>query len=247
VLILSVAIPVLLLAGLIGRSDGLLAFWSRVWSRAILWLAGVRLTVRGAAHADGPPSFFVGNHLGALDIPVLFVALRGRVRFMAKDSLFKIPLFGWALSQYGFVRIDRAHPRKALRALQRMLQDLRRHPVSFAVFPEGTRSHDGNLLPFRRGTLKICRDSGLPIVPFSIKGTNSIYVRGRVCITPGPVCITFGAPISADEAGSMSAQELVDRVRSEVKHQLGHDGRDGAVGSTVNVAPSASLATEGVS
>ena len=243
-LILSVAIPILLLAGLFGRSDKLLAFWSLIWSRAILWLAGVHLTVSGTAYADGTPSFFVGNHLGAIDIPVLFVALRGHVRFMAKDSLFKIPLFGWALSQYGFVRIDRAHPRKALLALQRMLQDLRRNPVSFAVFPEGTRSHDGNLLPFRRGTLKICRDSGLPIVPFSIQGTNSIYVRGRVRITPGPVHITFGAPIPADQAASMSAQDLVDRVRGEVKRQLGQSCSDDA--DSIEPAPSPALATEGV-
>lgn len=244
VLVLAVCTPILLIAGAFGRSQRLFAFWALVWSRSILWLAGVRLTVSGVEPVTGTPCFFVGNHLGALDIPVLFVALRGHVRFMAKDSLFRIPLFGWTLSRYGFVRIDRARPRVAFRALQRMLQNLQSHPISFAVFPEGTRSADGKLLPFRRGALKICRDSGLPIVPFSIEGTNAVYVRGRVRITPGPVRITFGTPIPADEVASLSAQELLERVRGEVERQLGHR-TDGPADAAEPVRLRA-LATEGV-
>jgi 1-acyl-sn-glycerol-3-phosphate acyltransferase len=231
VLVLVFALPVLWVAGLFGRPQRLIAFLSRSWSRVILFLAGVRLSIEGIEHTRGEPRFFVGNHPGALDIPVLLVALRGHIRFMAKKGLFRIPVFGQVLRRYGFVPIDRAHPRAALRALEDMLDDLHRHPISFAVFPEGTRSPDGRLLPFRKGSLKICRDSGLSVVPFAIEGTNLVYTRGRVCITPGPVRITFVAPIPADVVAGMTTQELHDRVRAEIAGQLeqARDPSDNAI------------------
>lgn len=246
VLILAIALPVLLGASLFGQPRRLLAVLASFWSRTILWLAGVRLTIEGIEYTTGGPCFFVGNHPGALDIPVLLVVMRGHIRFMAKESLFKIPLFGRVLRRYGFVPIDRSHPRRALTALKRMLAELRRHPISFAVFPEGTRSPDGRLLPFRKGALRICRDSGLPVVPFAIEGTNRVYTRGRIRMTPGPVRVAFGPPIPADAVAQMNAAALHDRVRGEVARLLGASSEDDPAASpSVSSAKLGALAPEG--
>jgi len=216
------ASAMLIPVAVVHSSRRLFAFWSRLWSRVILTLAGVRLTVQGRDHiADGEPSFFVGNHPSALDIPILFTALDGNIRFMAKKSLFRIPLFGYVLKRYGFIPIDREHPRAALLACEGMVEQLKRDPISFAVFPEGTRSPDGRLLPFRKGALRICLQSGLRVVPFSIDGSHRVYNRLRFRATPGPVTLTFGEPIAVEDVAAMSARELHDRVRRAVACQLG--------------------------
>ena len=181
-----------LLIGLVYPSRRLVAFAAVVWSKVILSLAGVRLTVEGKERvSDRVPRFYMGNHQSALDIPILLLALDGHVRFMAKNTLFRIPVFGWVLLRYGYAPIDRSNPRVTLRTLDRMLERLRRDPVSLAAFPEGTRSPDGRLLPFRRGTMKIGQRSGLPVVPFSIDGSLAVYSRERFAAHPGPVKLIF--------------------------------------------------------
>src|SRR3990172_10016416 len=138
-----------LLVGMVYPSRRVIAFAAVVWSRVVLSLAGVRLTIVGKEMvADRVPRFYMGNHQSALDIPILLLALDGHVRFMAKDTLFRIPLFGWVLLRYGYAPIDRSSPRVTLRTLDRMLERLRRDPISIAVFPEGTRSPDARFFTF---------------------------------------------------------------------------------------------------
>jgi len=192
-----------------------------VWARAILLVSGARLTIDGAEHAPhGKACFFAGNHQSALDIPVLIAARRGCVRFMAKKSLFRIPVFGWAMWRSGHVPIDRSSARAAHKSLERMLVCLRRDPISFVVFPEGTRSIDGQLLPFRKGAMKICQRAELGIVPFTINGSLAVVKRGEFRVRPGPIGLRFAEPISAVEAGAMSPDELRDRVREAVERGL---------------------------
>jgi len=226
VLAMSLVVMVLgtfaLLAGLIYPSRRVIAFAAVVWSRVVLSLAGARLTVVGKEWvADGIPRFFMGNHQSALDIPILLLALDGNVRFMAKDTLFRIPVFGWILMRYGYAPIDRSSPRVTLRTIERMLERLRRNPISIAVFPEGTRSPDGNLLTFRRGTMKVGQRSGLPVVPFSIEGSLAVHSRERFAANPGPVRLIFGEPIPAEEVAAMSTPDLHDRVKGTIARQLG--------------------------
>jgi 1-acyl-sn-glycerol-3-phosphate acyltransferase len=211
-----------LLMGLVYPSRRVVAFAAVVWSRVILSLAGVRLTIEGKERvADRVPRFFMGNHQSALDIPILLLALDGYVRFMAKDTLFRIPVFGWVLLRYGYAPIDRSNPRVTLRTIEHMLERLRRDPISIAVFPEGTRSSDGRLLPFRRGTMKVGQRSGLPVVPFSIEGSLAVYSRDHFAANPGPVKLIFAAPIPVEEVAAMSTPELHDRVKATIARQLG--------------------------
>ena len=212
----------LLLIGLVYPARWLATRASYLWSQAVLTVAGVRLTVEGTEQLPrGTSCFFVGNHQSALDIPILVVALRGRVRFLAKDSLFRIPIFGWALLRYEHVPIYRSRPRATLRRLERMIDRIRRDPMSLAVFPEGTRSPDGRLLPFRMGAIKICQRVGLSMVPFSIDGSLAVHRRARFRIRPGPVRLVFSAPIEAGEVTAMTADELHDRARESIVRGLG--------------------------
>jgi 1-acyl-sn-glycerol-3-phosphate acyltransferase len=221
VILIVVGIP-LLLVGFLHPSRRLMAWAAAFWARVMLAICGVRLTIDGAeSFADRHPRFFLGNHQSALDVPILIAALKGDVRFMAKNTLFRYPLFGWILWRYGYAPVDRASPRTAMKSLDRMLLRIRRNPVSVAVFPEGTRTYDGELLPFRRGTMKICRRSKLPAVPFAIDGSYLVNPRDRLRAYPGTVRLSFGEPIPADEVAAMSAGELHDRVRGAVARMLG--------------------------
>ncbi len=203
--------------GLFDRSRRALAWGANAWGKLIMRASGCRLVIKGYEHVhDGEPKFFVGNHQSALDIPVMLVALGGRVSFLAKRSLFDIPVFGWVLRLNGYVPLNRKNARKDHARLVRMLEDLARHPISYCVFPEGTRSMDGQLLPFRRGALKICQRSGLAVVPFSINGSLAAHARGGFVVTPGEIQLTFAKPIPAEVVKSMDMQQLHDRVVDDV-------------------------------
>lgn len=221
VLVVLFGIPLLLLG--LFKPWNVAADWSAfLWSKAILFCAGVRLRVHGAEHVVATePRFYMGNHQSALDIPILIAALRGRVRFMAKDTLFQIPIFGWVIGRYGYAPIDRSNARRTLRSLEKLLTGLRREPISLAVFPEGTRSCDRSLLPFRRGTMKIAQRSGLSVVPFSIDGSIDVHHRDHFRARPGTVRLVFFPPIPAEQVASMSTTELRDKLVATIAGELG--------------------------
>ena len=212
-----------LIVGVVHPSRRLMDFCTRVWARSVLFCAGVRLTIKGWEQAaDSRPAFFIGNHQSDLDILIIMFALRGQVRFMAKDSLFRIPLFGWVIRRYRFVPIDRGNVRRTLQTLKQMIAAVHRNPISMTAFPEGTRSRDGRLLPFRRGTMKIVQQAGLPVVPFAIDGSIDVHRPGRMLrAAPGPVTLTFTAPIPADRVVAMTQDELQERVVNAVAGALG--------------------------
>jgi 1-acyl-sn-glycerol-3-phosphate acyltransferase len=239
-IVIFLGIPTLLI-GLVYPARPVVAACSLIWARTILICSGVRLTVEGKEHLfDGIPRFFMGNHQSALDVPILMAALNGDVRFLAKNTLFRIPIFGWVMFRYGYVPIHRGNARITLRMLEDMLQHLRRKPISFAVFPEGTRSRDGRLLVFRRGTMKIAQRSGLDVVPFSIDGSGAVHHRDHLFrASPGPVKLVFGEPIPAEQVAAMSATELHRHVVETVSRQLGH-----AVGLSLRAAESDATARD---
>lgn len=238
VLVILLGTPLFLL-GLIYPSPRAMALATSIWARGILLCSGVKLTMVGRERiGDGAARFFLGNHQSALDIPIVIAGLNGRVRFMAKDSLFAIPLFGWVIRRYGYMPVDRKSARKTYEALEATFQELRRRPASLAVFPEGTRSPDPRLRPFRRGSIKVAQRSGLAVVPFSIDGSIRVHHHARFEAHPGPVTLTFGEPIPAEEVAAMTQAALHDRVRGVIARQLGQveepcddDGQSGTLPS----------------
>jgi 1-acyl-sn-glycerol-3-phosphate acyltransferase len=206
---------------LVRPSRRLVAFVSVWWAKAILAAAGVELSIHGRERvADGEPRFYLANHRAAIDTPILIAALHGEVRFLAKDVLFGMPLFGWILRRFEHIRVDRGSARMSLRRIEGALDRLQRDPISIAAYPEGTRSRTGKLLPFRRGTMKICQRAGLTVTPVCIEGSGRVNPPSERVGNPGPVRVTFGRPIPAAEVARLSAEELHDRVRSAIASML---------------------------
>jgi 1-acyl-sn-glycerol-3-phosphate acyltransferase len=179
--------------------------------------AGARLTVEGTDQlSDGQHYFFVVNHKSAIDIPVMAAALRGRPRFMVKHTLFRIPILGSCMRLHGFVRIDRSNTRKAKESIDRMVAQLERRPMSLLVFAEGTRSADDDVKPFKHGSMNVCQRTGLSVVPLAIAGSGDIH-RARVFrVNSGPVQVSIGRPIPANEVANHTTAELARITRDEV-------------------------------
>ncbi|MBI5561452.1 MAG: 1-acyl-sn-glycerol-3-phosphate acyltransferase [Deltaproteobacteria bacterium] len=187
---------VVLLALLVGRGPSGVHAIARLWCRIILGLSGVRVRVTGAERVPkGRPVVFLANHCGAFDIPALQVYLPVEFRWVAKKSLFKIPLVGWAMALAGYIGIERENAQEAYRTMEEAAQRIR-NGASVLVFPEGTRNvTDAPLLPLKRGAFMLVAKSGADVIPVAIKGTRDIMKRGSLLIRPAEVSIAIGSPI----------------------------------------------------
>lgn len=188
---------------------------ARLWSRGGLFLAGAKLVVSGEERIPpGEPVIFMGNHQGNFDILALSLAIPRQFSWIAKEELFRVPIFGAAMRRAGYIPLDRGHGRKAVRSMNEAA-DRVKGGVSVVVFPEGTRTLDGSLLPFKRGGFLLACRAGVPVVPFTIRGSREINPRNRLHLTRGTISIRFGAPISTENAGK-DAEALMERVRSAI-------------------------------
>ncbi len=189
----------ILLCFVVDRSGRLVHSIGAFWCRIILALSGVRVKVDGADRIPRQgPVIFLSNHQGAFDIPALQGYIPVQFRWVAKKSLFKIPVIGWTMSLAGYIGIDREHAAVALRNIEEAAAKIR-SGTSVLVFPEGTRSDTGKLLPFKRGAFMLVDKSGVPVVPVAIQGTKDIMKRGGYSITPSTVRISFGEPLEPAE------------------------------------------------
>lgn len=193
---------------------------ARMWAKGLLWSSWIRLEVRNSrvvGEGAGAPSSFVvmANHQSLFDIPALLTAIPGQSRFIAKRSLFKIPLFGWAMALGGFVPVDRKDRSTAKDSFTAALDKLARG-ASIVVFPEEIRSLGGKVLPFRRGGFLMALKSGLPVVPVGLHGTLEVQSRRSFLIRPQTVTVAFGEPIAL---AGRSIREL-PAVTAEVRAQV---------------------------
>ena len=189
---------------------------ARGWARGLLWTSGVRLRVRYEGHVDSHRRYvFMANHQSLVDIAVLIASIPVQFRFLAKRSLFRIPVFGWALTAAGFVPVDRKRRDRAGETFSSALSALRQG-ASLMVFPEETRSLDGRLIEFRRGGFLMALKAGLAIVPVGIQGTLDVRPKGSFRICPGTVEVAFGRPIEVTEYGLKRKSELIADVAQEV-------------------------------
>ncbi|TNF72825.1 MAG: 1-acyl-sn-glycerol-3-phosphate acyltransferase [Acidobacteria bacterium] len=196
-------------------------FVARIWSRGLLASSGVRLEVDNETPLDpNRPSVYMSNHQSLYDIPALTVSLPGQTRFLAKRSLFRIPIFGWSIKAGGFISIDREDRSKAREAFAAAVQRLQAGS-SAMVFPEGTRSEDGSLGPFQRGGFLLALKGGLPIVPVGISGSLAVQPKGSHIVRPGRITLRYGRPIDAAEYGLSRKRELEQVVRGEIARLAG--------------------------
>jgi 1-acyl-sn-glycerol-3-phosphate acyltransferase len=193
------------------------------WSRHILWLAGMRVTVKGEDLVDWSRSYvIVANHQSALDIPLLINQLKIGNRFLAKRSLFYIPLFGWCLALARYIPVDRGSKTKSRRSIERAAERIRKGP-SLVVFPEGTRTPDGAVHKFKSGAFIIGIRSGVPILPVAIRGTFDVVPKSRLAVHPGPVELVFGEPIPTAGLGMADKERLRKQAQAAVErmHETG--------------------------
>lgn len=210
-----------MLGGLIDSRGGSAHRCALAWSRAGLMMAGVRLRVTGTEQVpEGEPVIFMGNHQGNFDILVLSRVIPRRFSWMAKEELFRIPLFGTAMLRAGYIPVNRSDGRKALRSLDAAAHRIRAG-ASVIVFPEGTRTADGSLLPFKKGGFILAERAGVPIVPFTIKGSMRVNPRNTLKLVRGAeISVRFGAPIPTSGNGALKGQPLMDRVRAAIQAGL---------------------------
>ena len=185
------------------------------WSRQLLWAAGTPVRVEGIERIPDGPVVYVSNHSSMFDIWALSATLPGSVRMVAKQELARIPLVGRAMVAAGHVTIDRAHPARALEAYHRAA-DVIRSGVSAVVFPEGTRSRTGALLPFKNAPFGLAIAAQVPVVPLYVRNTFEIMPKGRFFLRPRPIRIAVGDPIPTVGMTLDRRQELRDRVRAAI-------------------------------
>jgi 1-acyl-sn-glycerol-3-phosphate acyltransferase len=157
--------------------------WGLKWGAAAVWLSGVTID---ADMGDIDPKghyVFIGNHQSNLDIPVLFTLLKGnRIRFVAKKSLFDIPIYGKALAHSGHISIDRDNRRAAMESLNAAVETAQ-SGISPLIFPEGTRNTElDDLMEFKIGGMILALKCGLPVVPFVMTGTGKVMPKGAKII-----------------------------------------------------------------
>jgi len=177
----------------------------RKWSQMILQLLGIRLKVYGLENIRAKSSkVIIMNHESALDVPILMAALPLRIRFMAKKELFRIPLFGWAINLARHIPIDRTNPRKAIDAINRISVELIRQQYCIAVSPEGRRSYDGKIAPFKKGAFRLAERHNLPIVPVVILGARHCVPNKKLSVIPGKIEVHIGKVVHLNEYSSLT-------------------------------------------
>jgi 1-acyl-sn-glycerol-3-phosphate acyltransferase len=180
-------------------------------------ILGIRLEVSGLDRLDrGTAYVFMANHLSLLDGPAVMAYVRRPCRVILKKSILRIPVLGLGMRYVGFVPVDRQGTEGGKRSIARAARWIREHRYSFLIFPEGTRSPDGRLGPFRRGGFFLALESGAPIVPVTIRGTREVMPKGRWLARPGRVEVVFHGPVPTAGLTVETMPELMDKVRAAI-------------------------------
>ena len=188
---------------------------ARAWSRWILATTGVRVHVKGLERLDPSRSYVLAsNHQSIYDIPILFASLPLQLRIVAKESLGRIPFLGWHLQRTGHLLVDRKNPGADIVTKMKRLAG---EHHSLIVFPEGTRSVDGTVARFKKGSFVVAIDADLPVVPVSVSGSSRVMHKGRLTVRPGEVRMTIHDPIPTTGVGRERVIEFAERVREIVR------------------------------
>jgi 1-acyl-sn-glycerol-3-phosphate acyltransferase len=188
-------------------------FGRRAWGPWGLWLAGARVEVMRRPALPPGPVIFASNHESVLDIWVLFQVLGRSFRFIAKQELFRMPVFGWYLRLGGHVAVDRGNHARAIEAL-RHAGAVVRGGTSLVVFPEGTRSRDLRVQPFKKGPFVVALEAGVPVVPVALSGSGHVTPKNVVAVVPGTIRVAIGDPV--DPRAFQTKEALLAEVRRAV-------------------------------
>ena len=225
----SLCFPLTVLCVLIGQPD--LSVWvaRRLWSPLLIWAGGARVVVSGLENVDPKrPTIYVSNHQSTLDIPVHFAILEVNFRYVAKHQLQYVPIIGWYLWLAGHVFVNRGQRDKAIASLDAAARRIR-SGISVFLYPEGTRSDDNRVLPFKKGPFALALKARVPVVPITIEGSGTVMPKNSWNITPGPVYVKIGKPIDTTRFDEDDREGLARAVRDVIIAQsleLGGKGGD---------------------
>jgi 1-acyl-sn-glycerol-3-phosphate acyltransferase len=192
----------------------------RTWGRILVWGAGIEIEVVNLELLDPKQRYvLIANHYSYFDIPVIFAAIPQPIRFLAKKSLFQIPIFGGAIRRSGFIPIDRKNRRTAIKSFDLAAERIRKGNT-IVVFPEEGRSRTVEMRPFQRGAFLLALKSEQPIVPIAIDGTRKVFAVGAKKVTPGPVKVTITEPIPTAGKTLRDKDALLKESRSRIEMLL---------------------------
>jgi 1-acyl-sn-glycerol-3-phosphate acyltransferase len=222
-LVLLVAVPYSILALVsipLDRSGKTYHMCARHWSKFILWIFGVKVSVKGLEHIGKGSVIYASNHASWFDIPAAVAGIPDDIRIMLKRELTYVPIWGWALRYGPYIAVDRTSPKDALRSLDKAAEQIR-SGASVLLFVEGTRTRDGKLQAFKRGAFVLALKSGVPVVPMTINHSFRILPKGSLKIRPTDIEIIIDRPIETSAfAGRDGEAALMKEVRSTIERNL---------------------------
>ncbi len=192
----------------------------RFWGRSCLFLAGLKVQVQGSENIPyKSPAIYVSNHQSNFDIPIVYAGLPIQFRWMAKQELFRAPIFGLAMKRCGIIPIDRSNRRTTMHSIIAAAQRIK-DGASVIIFPEGTRTPDGQLQKFKKGALLIAAKAQVPVVPIAIHGSYQVLPKHRWRINTGSLKLEFLPPIPTDGLKSRDIDTLTTKVHDQIASRL---------------------------
>jgi len=194
---------------------------ARAWARTLLAAGGVRVRIEGLEQIDPGGSYvFIANHASYYDTPVALAHIPVQFRFLARRGLFQIPFLGTHLSRAGHIPVPREDPRASVKTMQQAAEAIQQKKISLLIFPEGGRTHDGVLQPFKEGGAYIAIRAGVPVVPLVLLGTRNVLPYGSGVIRPGNVTLRILQPIETKQLTLRDRGRLTEQVRSLISSNL---------------------------
>jgi 1-acyl-sn-glycerol-3-phosphate acyltransferase len=214
IVLLSIVLGTLaVLARLFDSSNNLSHRVSSLWGRLLCTLNGIQVDIEGLENIQQDQAqIFIANHQGFFDIFALNGFLPIQIRWVAKSSLFKIPFVGWSIAASGYIPVERGNRKKSYQAFIATIEKLKAGN-SIVIFPEGTRSEDGTIGPFKKGGLLLSVRSGAPLVPVTLLGTGSIIKKGSGIINPGRIQIIISPPIPSQSVVDDKEENVLRTLR----------------------------------
>lgn len=193
---------------------------AKSWAKRLLWIIGVKLEIKGIQNIQKDESYiFAANHSSLLDIPILQTSIPYDFRIIYKKELEKVPIWGVGLRKSPYIGIVREDPRKAMESMEEAIRSIK-DGTSVAIFPEGTRTKDGNLQEFKRGAFMLASKSGKPVIPTAIIGTRELLPGGNFEMKSGKAKIVFGEPIYMKIENRNDEKVLMEKVHSVLQEML---------------------------
>ncbi len=184
-------------------------------------ILGIQVELSGIERIDKSNSYvFMSNHLSFIDGPLLFMHIPQPIRVILKKEVFRVPILSQGMSLVGFVPVDRKGIKGGKKAIDRATRMIREKGFTFLIFPEGTRSRDGKLQPFKRGGFFLAVSSQVPVVPISISGTYELMPKGSFFAKRGRVRIVFHPAVPVQAFDKEDIPQLMDKVRNIIKKGL---------------------------